>query len=445
MLTTPTSLLALSSAAVVALAGCSGPPMQRCNSDGECGVRACILGACVDARDERDARIDADDAVGDGAIDGVDDPGADDAVEPGSCTVAFADVDGDGIGAGDPVCVPSLGDGFVVDGSDCDDTDATVHAFRDVYVDADGDGFTFGSALACVGDVAPEGLRLQPGAPPLHVVEPSIVTAEQGAWNTRYVVLSQTSPVGTVRLSSFACAALPPEAVTGLEVELRLFSNDGSAVDVAVSIEGGSVVEERTVIANGTPVTFGAVEATFGAVVDPDALCDGSLALRITLVTPGTSPVQVVAALRVHGPAEDCDDADPDAFSYAALRNDGDGDGHAAGAPATLCVGAAVPADKRVRNTDCDDLDFEAFPGQERLFRRQRAAGGFDFNCNAVVEREVGDLRVVTSCERTGPNNEGCRERAETRSVPCGETFRYAIRCNNACDKVFRTVEQACR
>lgn len=432
------------------------PELERCNSDAECGIRACVLGTCVTAGDERgevpalDAPPDVDDGDGDDGDDGdVDVDDGDDGEAPASdldgCggVLAFLDGDGDGFGAGDRLCVPSVGAGLTSDGGDCDDDDAGVFALRSVFLDGDGDGFTAGSELACVGTAAPDGTSFEQRAPPIHVVEPVTVEPIEGIWSTTPLAMIPSSlGTGVVRLAGFACAAAPPAEVTGLAVHLRLTSTASSNVHVRVMIEGSATVREANVLADGTVAVLGGDGDTFDALLDPAAICDGRLAVYVRL-TSSAPDVLVEPSLRVFGAAEDCDDADASRFSAAALRDDLDGDGFAAGFAQSACIGDDVPTQKKVRARDCDDVDVEAFPGQGRRFLRERASGGFDFNCNAIEERDVAEIRVA-SCERAGPNNV-CRERFTTRSVQCGDTVSYAFRCNNACDKVHTTVEQACR
>ncbi|MCB9683044.1 MAG: FG-GAP repeat protein [Alphaproteobacteria bacterium] len=106
--------------------------------------------ACAPPPDHTDDATDCDDvdaSVHPGAVercDGADDDcdGAVDADDPDviDAVTAFADVDGDGLGApgtGRPVC--ALGPGLADNAGDCDDTDASV-GVRQWYTDADGDG-----------------------------------------------------------------------------------------------------------------------------------------------------------------------------------------------------------------------------------------------------------------------------------------------------------------
>lgn len=401
--------LLLPFAASLVMMSCA-PELERCNSDGECGVHACVLGACVAAASaDRAGRADAPDVVPD--------------VPAGATDVDDADDTPGGVDDGAP-------------GADCE--------VRTAFVDADGDGFTAGAATVCAGATLPDGFLEAARAPPMHVVEPVGVEVIDGLWTVGSAGLTLVAgTTGTLRLSRFACAGLPPTTVTGIEVHLRLVTFGAATVTVSAAVEGGTEVREQTVVADGVTAVLGSDNDLFGAFVDPATLCDGSFAIILTVTSADGAAIEVQPSVLVHGPGDDCDDNDPDRFSAALLRDDADGDGFAAGEARGACVGLSLPADKRLRDRDCDDLDVEAFPDQPLRFGRPRAAGGFDFNCNTVEERDVESVRHITSCFR---NNRGaCRQNHTFVTPSCGTAFRYADRCTNACNRHFIDLFQTCR
>lgn len=73
----------------------------------------------------------------------------------------YVDADGDGYhGVAETVCYgEEIPDGYTTEteGSDCDDEDNTAWQSADVYVDADGDGYDAGEATICYGEEMPSG------------------------------------------------------------------------------------------------------------------------------------------------------------------------------------------------------------------------------------------------------------------------------------------------
>ncbi|HEX8561787.1 MAG TPA: fibronectin type III domain-containing protein, partial [Flavobacterium sp.] len=84
-------------------------------------------------------------------------------VTTGSQYPFYVDADGDTFGAGELVMVASADpniapEGYSLNNTDCDDTDATKFNNADLWVDQDGDGYTEGSAAdICYGAEIPEG------------------------------------------------------------------------------------------------------------------------------------------------------------------------------------------------------------------------------------------------------------------------------------------------
>jgi len=86
-------------------------------------------------------------------------------VDDGSCILEqstwYADADGDGHGdmaVSEEACVAP--EGYILDNTDCDDTDETVWQSNLLYQDNDGDGYDNGSETICYGAEIPDGYSL---------------------------------------------------------------------------------------------------------------------------------------------------------------------------------------------------------------------------------------------------------------------------------------------
>jgi len=63
------------------------------------------------------------------------------------------------------------------------------------------------------------------------------------------------------------------------------------------------------------------------------------------------------------------------------------------------CVGSAPPSGFVDNNTDCDDRDNRAFPGQTNSFTTQRTGvGGFDFNCDGSETKLYAEYATNATC-----------------------------------------------
>jgi hypothetical protein len=437
---------------LVVLAGCEARP-DRCNSDTDCAeVERCVLGSCLPP-----TAIEPPPPVGGrelpdcaAQLDGS-----------GDAVIVFADHDGDGHGAGPAFCQREA-PGLTRLGDDCDDGDPTVFALSTVYADVDGDGFTAGRELACVGAAPIAGRSIRPRAAPVFLLEPEELDDIEGNWGSNgggFVFYPSRSSItagapsrpGTLRVGGFSCAEALLSA-EGVEVTLTLDSNDDtepSPVEVSVAVELGGVAsapEVSTLVPVDARVVVGGPGADFGLALEPELVCDPSFAILVTIVDSqylaGERFELGLTSVRAFG-AEDCDDEDPQAFSPTTLFPDNDGDGFGGEAPISRCRGDEPPIDERVLALDCAPSEPLAFPGQVLRVSRQRdGVGGFDFNCDGQEER-LGTVGNATSCT-LDPDGVTCHAAGNVLYPSCGQTVVVGV-CSSACALQSATFTQACR
>jgi hypothetical protein len=105
----------------------------------------------------------------------------------------------------------------------------------------------------------------------------------------------------------------------------------------------------------------------------------------------------------------------------------------AAGTAKAGCMGATPPPGFVADNTDCDDTDANAHPGQTMFFAVQRKGGGFDYDCNDMVLKETPEF-VGGSCKFCGAvgmcdaTTTTCSTANETASFQCPQEFGGIIR-----------------
>lgn len=121
-------------------------------------------GVCFDAVKEcggvsgwQDPDYGSDYEVVESSCDGLDND-CDGDVDEGLTTRYYLDVDGDGYGDAlsfvDSCGVPA---GYVLDNTDCDDSDGSIYQLVNYYIDSDSDGYDAGSEDVCSGVSAPAG------------------------------------------------------------------------------------------------------------------------------------------------------------------------------------------------------------------------------------------------------------------------------------------------
>ncbi|HVR03019.1 MAG TPA: hypothetical protein VMT47_12860, partial [Polyangia bacterium] len=125
--------------------------------------------------------------------------------------------------------------------------------------------------------------------------------------------------------------------------------------------------------------------------------------------------------------------------SCQVFYQDMDADGYgnrngtiAAGTAKAGCAGSAPPAGFVADNTDCDDGDANAHPGQTMFFGVQRKSGGFDYDCDDKTTKETPEYLggsckfcgAVGTCDATSST---CAAANETASFVCPQEYSGGI------------------
>jgi cysteine-rich repeat protein len=175
------------------------------------------------------------------------------------------------------------------------------------------------------------------------------------------------------------------------------------------------------------------VDCTYScaSIAKPAKTCGGG-----TFCVPKTCSVHtcVVGASPCKAPSScqtvTCDDA---TSSCPVALIDKDGDGHG---PASSPV--AAPCD------DCDDTDVNTFPGQTLWFTTPRLAGGFDYDCDGVEEKE---RPTIGECAPSGGVCTFTPGWASGAVAGCGATDYYLTTCtpvSTACSYTTPKKTQGC-
>ena len=280
----------------------------------------------------------------------------------------YADEDGDGYGAGEPLAVDCEADGYVISGDDCDDGNAEIHPAAsercnsvdddcdgttdedlvyDWYADTDSDGFGAGASL-------------DDCDPPAGSVDNDLDCDDLNA------DVFPDAPEVCNELDD-DCDGDIDDADANLDLtSATTWHHDsdgdgyGSVSDTTLSCEP----PDSTFIADGTD-------------------CDDSNAAY----NPGATEV-------CDGEDNDCDfaiddaDASLDPTSATEWHHDRDSDGFGAAAVgATTCI---APSGMVVDDRDCDDGDAEIHPGADEV------CNGVDDDCDALTDDRDPDLDTST-------------------------------------------------
>jgi hypothetical protein len=126
---------------------------------------------------------------------------------------------------------------------------------------------------------------------------------------------------------------------------------------------------------------------------------------------------------------------------YQDLDNDtfGNRNGSLTANPPTAkagCMGMTPPAGFVVDNTDCDDTDANAHPGQTMFFAVQRKGGGFDFDCDDKTTKETPEY-VGGTCRLCGPVGScdaatSCSASGQTASFVCPQELAIFTRLDQS-------------
>ncbi len=278
---------------------------------------------CNDVDDDCDGEVDDD------PVDGV---------------VEYTDSDGDGLG--DPesatASCASLGEGWVEDGTDCDDSSVDVGAADTWYTDGDGDGY---------GDSAS-----------------GVASCEQ--------------PEGTIADGSDcddADRGINPDAVEacdGVDEDC-----DGEADDGAT--DGTIWYYDDDEDGYGDPATSTSSCEAPDEFVSDDTDCDDLDAAVNPMADEVCNDVD-----------DDCDgEVDEDASDALTWYSDGDGDGY--GLEGDTVTGCDVPSGYAASTGDCDDADPAYNPGAVE----DDCADPNDYNCDGATGYADGDGDGYAACE----------------------------------------------
>jgi hypothetical protein len=125
-----------------------------------------------------------------------------------------------------------------------------------------------------------------------------------------------------------------------------------------------------------------------------------------------------------------CDDGGSCQLFYRDADGDGFGNelGTIANGDAVVGCSGAPPTGYVSDDTDCDDMDANAFPGQSAWFTTQRIGGGWDYNCDGTDETEYTTYPYATCtyCNGTAPScsTGECGATGDQAYLTCGELER---------------------
>ena len=354
------------------------------------------------------------------------DDNCDGTVDENGLTLWFVDADGDG--AGDPEvssvdCAPP--EGYVEEGTDCDDADFDVHPGAteacnghdddcDGFVDppdasgaliwyADLDGDTYGdSVVTTIACAAPPGFVadasdcddgnavVHPGAPEIcnaadddcdGVIDPDS-SVDAGAWYAD----TDGDGFGDPEVSLVSCVARASYGVDGTDCDDAAASVFPGAIEWCNDVDDDcdGVVDPAT-SSDASTWYVDADEDGFGDAGASGVACDapaGSLA-DATDCDDGDADVNSLADEVCNGVDDDCDaDIDPDssvdaAQWYADVDNDGYGD-------ALVVVAAcSAPTGFIADDNDCDDTTVLVNPSVDEV------CNGGDDDCDGVVDPDT--------------------------------------------------------
>jgi hypothetical protein len=407
--------------------------------DGAATVEACELpdGAVLDDTDcdDTDAEVHPDAPE---RCDGVDQD-CDGEVDEDVVGVWYADADGDGFGdAGAALDECDPPEGYVADGTDCDDAqaaafpgnpevcdgldnncDGTVDegVTTTFYVDVDGDGYGDGAQTAedcetpsgyaaVAGDCDDADFETFPGAPERcdgadddcdgTVDEDDAVDA--GTWYAD----ADGDGYGDAATTSVACEA--PSGTVGDDTDCD--DTDAAVNPTATEVCNGIDDDCDAAVDDADGSLDLSTASTFFADADGDGYGDAAVSTLACAQPSGTvsdstdcddgdAAVSPAGSEVCNGVDDDCDGATDDADSSLDLSTastwygDGDGDGYGdAAVSSTTCQ---QPSGTVSDATDCDDTDGAVNPGATEV------CNGIDDDCDAAVDDDDSSLDLSSA------------------------------------------------
>lgn len=426
--------------------------------DGEC-VRSCpegqeldVDGRCVPegcSSDEHDG--------GDGrcvplgtCLTGYEDGGDGQCLPAGSCSdgfgKVFVDADGDGVGGSPyPPCVAlPPGEGFALQGGDCNDTDRDVQSPQVAWPDRDGDGYTGPAEEICASRL-PSNFFASPsaakwiafGGEEASTRDGEVYTMFRG--NTVDLEDDKTWCCGCGRLATCGSLVvrdlglgLPENAeILGIEVVLRRKAEVALTPprDATVALVlgqrqvGDNLASGRVWPTTFETVRFGGADILWGhrwTVAELNAVEAGVLLTTADalLARLHIDQLRLEVTYAADGQSADCDDGDRERFARASLYVDEDGDGFGTTSE-EVCTGLAPPPGRRHATGDCYDGNPEAAPGATTYHETDRGDGSFDYDCDG----EAQSRGVASAVGCGGVDGEPCSSTQNTtvRGDVCGE------------------------
>ena len=282
----------------------------------------------------------------------------------------YADTDADGYGAGSQVslCAVSANTppvGYVINNTDCDDSDATKNASFPFYADTDADGYGAGIAVSLCAASA--------STPPAGYVTnntdcddsdatknasfPFYADVDADGYGAGSVVslcaVNATTPPTGYSLNGSDCNdsnnAIYQSASLYIDIDADGYDNGQATVCYGATIPVGYAATTSGTDCNDSDATKNA-SFPFYADTDGDGYGAGSL-VSVCAVNATTPP----AGYSLNN--TDCDDSDAAKNTSFPFYVDTDADGYGAGSEVSLCAVNATtpPAGYSVNNTDCND------------------------------------------------------------------------------------------
>ena len=232
----------------------------------------------------------------------------------------YADADGDGYGDAAvslSACTQPIG--YVIDNTDCDDSNASMHTSYSFYADTDGDGYGAGSLVdVCAVDAS---------TPP-----------------TGYSITNtDCAPSDATMYASFSFYADTDGDGYGAGSLVDVCAVDASTPPSGYSSNNTDCAPENS-----------AMHATYAFYTDADGDGYGVGSLEsVCAVDALTAPVGYSLD------NTDCNDANAAMHTSYPFYADGDGDGYGAGSLVSVCAVDALtaPAGYSIDNTDCNDAN----------------------------------------------------------------------------------------